>query len=162
MQDLKEQLMEQAREKGICADGYNEMRLNDVDALISYYLANPDWCLERNYPTLPFLREHFSNLEEKGVFVDMTFRGELLNDRQAYIFHNCKGTIKVGLNVEKANIPMLYLANGCRLKIQGVGEIVPRDKSDRTMVPIYIFGKNDVSAKDTKFVKFIHYKHDLI
>lgn len=162
MKNLKEQLMEQAREKGICVAGYSAMRTGNIDELVDFYIESPDWCLERNYPTLPFLREHFANIEDKGVFVDTTFKGELLNDKQAYIFHNCKGTIKVGLNVEKANIPMLYLANGCRLKIQGVGEIVPRDKSDRTMVPIYTFGKNDVAAKDNKFVKFIHYKNDLL
>lgn len=162
MKNLKEQLMEQARTKGICVDGYSEMRAGNVDMLVDYYVKNPDWCLERDYPTLKFLREHFANIEDKGVFVDKTFKGELLNDKQAYIFHNCKGTVKVGLNVEKAIIPMLYLANGCKLKIQGVGELIPWKKNNRAMVPVYSFGKNDVSAKDNNWVKFIHYRHNLL
>ena len=151
--------MESAREKGICADGYGTMRTDDVDALVDYYTANPDWCMERDFPSLSVLREHFSDIEDKGVFVGKTFHGELLNDLQTYIFHDCKGTIKVGLNVEKAIIPMLYLANVCRLRIVGTGDMEPSKPSE---VPIYTFGKNDVSARDNKFVKFKHYKKDLI
>lgn len=151
--------MDEARAKGICADGYRTMHAEDVDGLIEYYLRNPDWCMERGYPSLSFLREHFSDIEDKGVFIGRTFHGELLNDMQTYIFHNCKGTIKTGLNVEKAIIPMLYLANGCRLRIIGSGEIAPKAPS---VVPVYMFGKNDVSARDNKHVKFIRYKSELI
>lgn len=133
-----------------------------MDVLVDYYIANPDWCLERDYPTLPFLRENFSDIESKGVFVDRKFNGELLNDLQAYVFHNCSGTVKVGLNVAKRIIPMLYIANRCRLRIVGAGEYRPHNESQRTEVPIYSFGKNDISAKDNVFVKFVHYNHDLI
>lgn len=154
--------MEQARLKGICVDGYSEMRTDNLDMLVDYYIKNPDWCLERDYPTLQFLKEHFSNIEDRGVFVNKTFHGELLNDLQSYIFHNSKGTIKVGLNVDKAIIPMLYLANGCRLRIIGVGDWKPSRTKDRTLVPIYSFGRNDISAKDNVYVEFVHYKHNLI
>lgn len=162
MNNLKEQLMEQARQKGICEDGYKSMRGDSVDELVQYYLENPDWCLEREYPSLPFLRRNFSNIENKGVFIDKTFHGELLNDLQVYIFHKCRGTIKVGLNVDKSIIPMLYVANGCRLRIVGVGDVKPRHDSERTQVPIYTFGRNDISSKDNLFVRFIHYKHSLL
>jgi len=162
MNGIKETLMEQARAKGICADGYGTMRVDDMDALVDYYIEHPDWCMERGFPTLAVLREHFSDIEDKGVFIGRHFHGETLNDRQAYIFHDCKGTIKVGLNVEKAIIPMLYLANGCRLHIVGVGEVKPRKESERSVVPVYTFGDNDVSAKDTRFVKFTRYKSGLI
>lgn len=150
--------MNTARAKGICAEGYEQMRRGDIDALVSYYVDNPDWCIERDYPTLDFLYEHFSDIEDKGVFVGKTFHGELLNEKQAYIFHDCKGTIKVGLNVEKAIIPMLYAANGCRLKIMGIGQT----KRSRAEVPVYAFGKNDISAKDNAYVKFTRYNHVLL
>lgn len=160
MNSIKETLVNVAHAKGICAEGYKQMLESaDVGAMVDYYVANPDWCLERDFPTLQMLRDHFRDVTNKGVFVDKTFNGELLNDLQAYIFHNCKGTIKVGLNVDKAIIPMLYLANGCRLRILGVGDIVPKVPSE---VPIYTFGKNDVSAKNNKYVEFITYKHKLL
>lgn len=160
MNNLKEVLINTAHVKGICAEGYKHMLESaDVEAMVEYYIANPDWCLERNFPDLRTLRNHFADVSNKGVFVDRTFDGELLNDLQTYIFHNCKGTIKVGLNVDKAIIPMLYLANGCRLRIVGVGDVVPKVPSE---VPIYVFGKNDYSAKDNKYVEFNIYKHKLI
>lgn len=118
MKDITYDLISTAREKGICAVGFRKMNESaDIDELIDYYVANPDWCLERNFPDLETLREHFADCGNKGVFVDRTFHGELLNDLQAYVFHNCKGTVKVGLNVDKCIIPMLYFANGCNITV---------------------------------------------
>lgn len=160
MYGLKEKLINGAQAKGICAEGLDTM-LNaaDLGAMVNYYVENPDWCLERDFPSLQTLRDHFSDAGKMGVFVDRTFHGELLNERQTYVFHNCKGTIKVGLNVEKSTIPMLYLANGCRLRIIGTGDATPKKPSE---VPVYVFGKNDVSAKGNKYVEFNIYKHSLI
>lgn len=158
--DIKRRLIEGAVKLGICHDGAKEMRgSTDIDTLVDYYVANPDWCLERDFPDMQMLRCHFADVSNKGVFVDRTFNGETLNDLQTYIFHNCKGTIRVGLNVDKAIIPMLYLANGCRLRVVGVGDVVTKVPSQ---VPVYVFGKNDISAKDNKYVSFNIYKHELI
>lgn len=157
---LHEKLVNIARAKGICSDGYKEMLQSaDIGKMIDYYVANPDWCLERDFPSLTLLKENFSEIEDRGVFVCRTFHGELLNNLTTYVFHHCTGTIKVGLNIDKAVIPMLYLANGCRLRVVGVGEIVPKTPS---VVPVYTFGKNDLSAKDNKYVKFLRYKSELI
>ena len=161
MKDIRKELLHTAHEKGICADGYRQMLESaDIDALIEYYTAQPDWCLERDFPDLEMLREHFADAGEKGVFVERAFKGELLNERQAYVFHNCKGTIKVALNVEKAVIPMIYLANGCRMRIEGVADEKIRasaltqslagvgrvGKLPPIRVPIYLFGENAVTA----------------
>ncbi|MDE6009331.1 MAG: hypothetical protein K2G90_09005 [Muribaculaceae bacterium] len=186
MKDIRKELLHTAHEKGICADGYRQMLESaDIDALIEYYTAQPDWCLERNFPDLETLREHFADAGDKGVFVDRTFNGELLNERQVYVFHNCKGKIKVGLNLEKAIIPMIYLANGCRMRIEGVAGLSPNDKplagtgrlgnlppiravgkppshNLPIRVPIYLFGKNDVTAESDENVEFKVYKHDLV
>ena len=160
MNNLKEKLINTAHAKGICAEGYRQMLGSaDAGAMVDYYVANPDWCLERDFPTLGTLREHFADCVDKGVFVDRTFHGEVLNDLQTYIFHNCKGTIKVGLNIEKAIIPMLYLANNCQLEIIGVGDVILNKPST---VPVYIFGENEVDAKDNKYIKFNIYKNELI
>lgn len=160
MENLKDSLLNTAHAKGICSEGYKQMLESaGVDAMVDYYVANPDWCLERSFPDLQTLTEKFSDCEDKGVFVNKTFNGELLNDLQTYIFHNCKGTIKVGLNVDKAIIPMLYLANGCRLRILGVGDTVPKVPSE---VPVYVFGKNDVSARNNKYVLFRMFPNKLI
>lgn len=157
---IKENLMQNARKNGICSDGYKRIANSNIDELIAFYLESPDWCLERNFPSLKVLRDHFRDITEMGVFVDRTFHGEILNDLQTYIFHHCKGTIRVGLNVEKAIIPMLYLANGCRLRFLGAGEKV--EPQNRPVVPVYVFGKNDLSAKDNRYVTFRTYKSGLV
>lgn len=159
MDSLKDKLIAEAHKQGICAEGYKQMLESaDVDAMVDFYVANPDWCLERNFPDMKTLREHFADVRDKGVFVGETFHGELLNDLQAYVFHNCKGTIKVGLNVDKGMAPMLYLANGCRLCVVGVGPIA----KEPTQIPVYVFGKNDLSARNNRRVTFKVKEHHLI
>lgn len=156
--ELKSLLMGEARAGGICAEGYETMRCAvDAGALVDYYMANPDWCMERNFPDLPTLTESFSDCEDKGVFVNKVFHGELLNELPVYVFHNCKGSIKVALNVEKGLIPELYIANGCRLAVIGAGDFVPHKAS---VVPICSFGKNDISAHDNRYVRFRHRKYE--
>ncbi len=159
MKDLIEELISVATAKGICDEGLREMGSRNRDALINYYIANPDWCLERDFPDFDTLKDKFADCEGKGVYVDKVFHGETLNDLQTYIFHGCKGTIKVGLNVDKGIIPMLYLANGCRLRIIGIGD---KSQKRRSEVPVYVFGKNDVSARNNQFVSFTRYNSDLI
>jgi len=160
--NLKQLLIDAACSKGICVPGQEKMMESDIDSLIDYYLANPDWCMERDYPSVGFLKERFNNIEDKGVYVGKTFHGEMLNERQVYVFHECRGTIRVGLNVDKGMIPMLYLANRCRLRIVGVGDFKPLTANGRSIVPVYIFGENDISARDNKYVRFNVYKHPLL
>lgn len=160
MQELKETLLDMARKSGVCTDGYGKMlRLSDKGELVDYYLTIPDWCLERNFPDLQTLRDHFSDVTEKGVFVGRTFDGEEFSSRQAYVFHDCNGTIRVAMDIENAIIPMLYIANGCRLRIicdrqEYSGMPIP--------VPVYVFGDNEVETFGSDCATFRIYKHKLI
>lgn len=160
MNNIKEELISSAKIKGICQLGLETMNGLDVSGLIDYYIENPDWCLERNFPSLECLRNNFSSLGDLGIYVGKTFSGELLNEHQVYIFHNCKGNIRVGLNEKKRLIPMLYLANACRLRIIGTGRIASRELT--TVVPVYSFGPNDISARNNKYVTFNHIKRNLV
>lgn len=137
---MKETLMEDARRGGICAEGYGLMRGYDRDGLIDFYVENPDWCMERDFPSLELLRREFSDIEDRGVFIGKTFDGETFDKLQTYIFHDCKGTIKVAMDYDNAVIPMLYFANGCKMRI------VCGQKNDPAInVPLYI-------AEDCKVV----------
>lgn len=132
--------MEDARRGGICAEGYGLMRGYDREGLIGYYLANPDWCMERGFPSLELLRREFADIEEKGVYVGRTFDGKVFDKLQTYIFHDCKGTIKVAMDYAGAVIPMLYFANGCRMRVECEQKNAPAIN-----VPLYI-------AEDCKVV----------
>lgn len=157
--DIKEKLMSDARAKGICINGYKDMRSMSVASLVEYYTIHMDWCLERSFPSIDLLRSHFSNCENMGIYVDKIFNGELLNERQAYILHNCRGTIRVSLNVEKALIPMMYLANGCELTIEGIDE---KRGIRQTIVPLYIFGENQIMCKQSGCVLFRRYEQEAL
>lgn len=138
---LKQELMNDARSGGICAEGYAQMRGYDRDGMIDYYLANPDWCLERGFPSLELLRHEFSDIEEKGVYVGKTFDGEVFSEKQTYIFHDCKGTIRVAMDYENAIIPMLYFANGCDITVN-----CEQENDPKIVVPVYATEDSEVRA----------------
>lgn len=137
MDNLKEYLMTLARDNGICAEGYEHMRVSDFDKLVDYYIQNPDWCMERGYPSLQTLREQAHRVSDRGIFVNRTFSDQRLDSRLVYIFHNCHGRFTTGLNVKDALIPMLYLANGTRLHV---------DVTEDVVVPVYIFGDCEITS----------------
>ena len=112
---------------------------------IALYLKTIDWALEEGYPSIESLRRYFSDCEQEGVFLDKHFNGDVLTERQVYVFHNCSGSIRVGLNKEKKIIPMLYFANGCNMEIKGLPNTAMRIK-----VPLYVFGSNRISAEQSE------------
>lgn len=163
MNNLKHLLIEQARQSGICDEGLARMRSLDLPGLIAYFLENPDWCLERGFPSVYLLsRMDRDTLADSGIFIDRKFKGELLSSRQVYVFLNCRGTVKTGLNIPLSVIPMLYFANSCRMRIVGTGDVRPRCESQRTEIPLYSFGPNEISARDNIYVKFNRFKTELL
>lgn len=155
---MKTVIIEKAKELGICAEGYSVLSHSTVNSMVDYYIQNPDWCMERNFPSLSILKQHFSDIGHRGVFVGRAFKGEILKDSQVYIFHNCKGTVKVGLNVEKSIIPMLYICNQSHLRIIGVGDNIPIKP---VVVPVYVFGDNEISARGNRYVLFNIFNEDI-
>lgn len=141
--------MDGARRGGICAEGYGLMRGYDLEGLIDYYLANPDWCMERSFPSLEMLRREFSGIEDKGVYVGRTFDGETFDKLQTYIFHDCKGTIKVAMDYDNAVIPMLYFANGCKIRVECEQKNTPAIN-----VPLYIAEDCKVTGAKTDNCNF--------
>lgn len=147
----KEYLLRQARLNSMCTENIDALRACETkDDAVALYKKTIDWALEKNYPPVNFIRNEFGDCENLGVYIDRTFNGELLNDHQCYVFHNCKGHITVDLNVEKKIIPMLYFANGCNIS-------VTRADAPHTLpirVPLYIYGANRIEAQDSSDITF--------
>jgi hypothetical protein len=153
---LQETLMHEARVKGICIDGFKEMRnLQDKSRLVGYYMKTLDWSLERDFPTLAFLRENFKDQEGNGVYIDKKFHGEEFSSLQAYVFHSCSGVIKVAMDYKNAVIPMLYFANDCHMTV-----ICEQENLRPIRVPLYVYGDNTVVATNNDNVAFIVYKEE--
>lgn len=147
----KEYLLRMGRLDSMCLENIEALRICQTkEEAISLYKKTVDWALEKNYPSIEFIRKEFCGYESEGLFIDKVFHGELLNEHQCYVFHNCSGHIAVDINIEKRIIPMLYFANGCQLS-------VGRANSAHTMpirVPLYIYGENTIVADDDEDIIF--------
>lgn len=147
----KEYLLRMGRLDSMCLENIEALRsCQTKEEAISLYKKTADWALEKNYPSIEFIRKEFCGYESEGLFIDKVFHGALLNDHQCYVFHNCSGHIAVDINIEKRIIPMLYFANGCNL-------CVTRAESPQSLsikVPLYIYGDNTITAKDTDNITF--------
>lgn len=147
----KEYLLRQARLHSMCTENLEALRACNTKAdAVALYKKTIDWALEENYPPINFIRNEFGDCENLGVYIDRTFHGELFDEHQCYVFHNCRGYITVDINIQKKIIPMLYFANGCQLS-------VGRANSAHTMpirVPLYIYGENTIVADDDEDIIF--------
>lgn len=135
----------------------NRVALGSVETkhdAIALYKRTIDWALEEGYPDLATIRQYFSDCECEGIFVDKEFNGDLLLDQPVYVFHNCRGSIRVGLNIEKRIIPMLYFANGCDMEVKGI-----EGAGGASRVPLYVFGSNRITAEQSEDVICTTLKH---
>lgn len=123
---------------------------------IALYKKTIDWALEEGYPNFALIQREFSDCESDGIFVNKEFHGELLNAHQVYVFHNCTGTVRVGLNLKERIIPMLYFANGCDMDIKGVP-----GSASQIRVPLYVFGNNRVGGEQSEHIICKTYKFDV-
>ena len=135
MSTLNNKLLNDAIGIGLCTEhteGWNPEW--DKSDLIDYYKANPDWCLEKHFPSLVFLKQHFCDDEtkKKGVYVDsfVTIRATEL----CYIFNNCK------VGVITSSVTRLYfgLDTEARIIVEDGGDLV---------IDCYDKGKIDVELR---------------
>ena len=158
--EIKDYLIKQARLNNVCFEGYNIMRSSNFDGLVDYYLTMPDWCIERNFPDYDTLLSEFAGkVEGKGVYINRDISDIVASDRQVYVFHHCKGTLRVAMNYDKCTIPMIYIANNCDMKLTCEQE---RNEGMPINVPIYIFGENTVTPLENSFATFRIYNNKIL
>lgn len=107
--------------KPLCENYRNPLeRCETAAQAIRLYKNCISWALRERYPTKDDLLAFASKrtLAESGVYIDMDFDGERIDDHVCCVFLGCSGWIRSGLNLEKAIIPMLYLSEQSNLKVQ--------------------------------------------
>lgn len=131
---------------GVCDEYQGLMRkCRTEDEMLDLYVRGINWCLEHNSPSIDLLRKYPEECARHGVFIDRDFFGETLIARQSYVFLNCTGTIRTGLNIKERMIPMLYFANGCDMSVRhadGYGTAA--------RVPMMSFGDNRLDGEVSK------------
>lgn len=155
MSELREILIQQAKSCGVCADGYGRLNKLDRKALLEYYKVMVDWCLENHYPDLTVIEEHFSDCADRGIYVNKTFRGETLSG-EVYVFHNCKGWVRVAMDYHKCVIPMMYFANGSKMSVKCDQQ---RNAENPICVPLYIYDAS-VKAEDGEYATYKRMNRD--
>lgn len=155
-QEWKNQLRREASAHGMCRENRSALEsIQTRDEAVALYKKTIDWALEEGYPNFGTIQRDCSDCEDLGVFVNRDFHGELLDDQKVYVFHHCSGIVRVGLNVPKKIIPMMYFANGCEMSI------LPNDiRGTDVRVPLYVFGKNLVKPAQSEVVSFKVYKFE--
>lgn len=150
----KSTVIADAIHKGVCNEYAGLMRRSKyLTDFLYLYRRGVDWALENDCPSVALMRQFpEERLDLHGIFIDRHFDGEVLMDRDVYIFHNCTGTIKTGLNMSKKIIPMFYFANGCDIKIESASET---QMPGPVRVPLYVFGSNTVKGEDSDDMKCI-------
>lgn len=106
--------------RSLCANYRNPLeRCETAAQALRLYKNCISWALQEQYPTKNDLLNFMTKetLAENGVYVDMEFKGERIDNHICCVFLNCKGNLSTGLNVDKAIIPMIYLSDGSDLVI---------------------------------------------
>lgn len=137
---LSEEILKQAVAAGLCAEHTAQWNRDWSEKdLLEYYRANPDWCMERHFPSLETMKKH--RHPEMGIFVDeaVTMRATDL----VYIFLNCRAGIITN------TITRFYFGLDSRAKIivEDKGNLVV-DVYDGSELEIELRGK----AKCTVFL----------
>lgn len=113
--ELNRVLRDRAVEHGLCEKWRDEWDDGTtVSELIGKYVRGIDFCIAHDYPSVPFIRENFSDkvLRGNGIFVDAEFRADNLpttvaigkssgrvrvigrKSANVYVRHSSKATIR--------------------------------------------------------------------
>lgn len=111
----------------LCSNYRNPLeRCETATQAIRLYKNCISWALLERYPSKEELLSFAdkSVLAENGIYIDMKFSGERIDNHIVCVFINCKGLISVGLNREKQIIPKLYLSEGSNLEVAVDSDLV--------------------------------------
>lgn len=149
----KEHVIRQARISGMCTENIKALsQCSTKSEAIELYKRTIDWALEQNYPSLEDIRKYFPDCQSDGIYVDENLN-ITVSKLQAYVFHNCRGTINVEMDYEGRVIPMLYFSNDCDVTVT-----CKQTNKYPIRVPIYVYGRNNIRKKDNNNASFVIYE----
>lgn len=137
MNNVSNRLLVDAVSKGLCKEHTEAWDTEmGIPALVAYYKANPNWCLERHYPSLAFMDAHFNtkDVRKMGVYIN---RNEALRATDLiYVFNNCT----VGIITSAVTRFYFGLDSKAKIIVED-GGILTIDSYDNTELDIELRGK---------------------
>ncbi len=160
MKNFAKQLQKEAQALGACSPGLLDLK-NTGDnkaALVQLYLSKLEFCLEHDFPSNDFIREHGKGIiEDFGVFLDDKI--DITNYRKCVALGNTSGEINITsygvsqifakhtsdlvINASGNAFVQVYLYDDAELTIQA---------HDRAKVRVNKFGGKITAANDGESV----------
>lgn len=136
--ELTEQLREDGAAKGLCRQW--QMKLHKglgMAQLVKLYIDGIDFCISEDFPTLPFLREHFKGAcEPYGVFVDDDIP-QALNVPDIVL----NGACRAMLEYDGYSVSRLYVRHASRAAVAVSGHaVLTIDVFDEARLHISVVG----------------------
>ena len=134
MEKFAKQIQKEALALGACSPGMGDL-LNAGDnkhALVQLYLKKLEFCLENDFPSNDFMREHGKGIMESfGIFLDD--RINLTNYRKCVALGKTSGVVVV----TSYNVCQIYVKHHSELKIEA---------SDNAFVMVYMYDDSQVTV----------------
>lgn len=138
--ELVEQLKKDGIDKGLCRMWQMKLKQGlDYEALVKMFISGIDFCIDNDYPTLDFIREHFKGKSEAfGAYVDDSV-DNLLNVPNVVLNGSCRAFIEYD-GYAVANVYVRHTSK-CSITISEYS-YVTIDVFDDAEVAVSTSGKN--------------------
>lgn len=139
-EELSETLKDMGRAIGMCDKFYDRwIDGMDIDTMLDFYVQGLDFCIEKDFPPLDFIRRNFSmeDLHRHHIYLDENVNLE--GESGTYIFlGHCTGRVHFG----DFCISGVYIRHSSDLKLLS-------DGFSRVFVSLYEDGGCDAVAQDS-------------
>lgn len=111
--NISEQLRQLAIENGVCDKFLNGWSGNEsMDELIDKYWKGMDFCIDKNFPPVEFIRSNMKgSIEKYGIFIDGSFN--VTDMKSIALYEGADGTS----SYQSFSTGDIYMFNGSRLNL---------------------------------------------
>lgn len=150
--ELSNILKQMAVDNELCQEHQEKWDYYTVDRLLDYYVQNPEWCIQNNYPGKEFILKNFSiyDLNCHGIYIDQDITGIDIN-KQIIMLHDCTGQIEV----KNYDVLRAYMS---------MGNMVCFTTKDNSMLYVDMYDKSrcHIKTKDKSHATVYNYNSCLV
>jgi hypothetical protein len=141
------QLLNKAKEIGLCDEHIWNWKDMPDEELIAYYKKNPDWCMSRGFPDIEYTKNNFDQgvLSANGVFFGQEGL-KIKADMPVYVLNGCTGTF----SVEGWSVVRVYVGIGSKINFS-------TKESAVLIIDYYDTSKVKVNHQSTGTVRIYRY-----
>ncbi len=144
---ISDELREMAVQNGLCTQWQNSWGQPSDDELCQMYLRSLDFCIEHDYPSVEYMKEHFGGVMQKhGIYVDDKIK--LSNPRKIV----CNGKTDGAVSFDGFAVGLIYARHNSNISVDVRGRAIVNiicydnasvnvwNRSDKARVHILLHG----------------------